>query len=62
MTAGQKFGQLEAIAFKEKRGYNKYWTFKCQCGKLTITRPTLVINGHTRSCGCARKKFWRRVR
>jgi Staphylococcus phage HNH endonuclease len=58
MIAGQKIGKLTAIAFKEKRyDHVSYWTFKCDCGKITISRLTMVVNGQTRSCGCLRKKY-----
>lgn len=52
---GQKIGKLIAIEFSYKKTNNKYWRFKCDCGKETITRLTRVLNGQTRSCGCAKK-------
>ena len=58
---GKKIGRLTAVKHSHKKASNKYWTFKCQCGKLTVTRLTMVLNGQTRSCGCLRKELARKV-
>jgi len=54
---GKKLGKLTALEFSHKKGSAKYWKFKCDCGKETITRLTMVLNGRTRSCGCLRKEY-----
>lgn len=32
-----------------------YWRTQCECGKVSILRPSSVINGRQKSCGCYRK-------
>jgi hypothetical protein len=58
---GQKIGRLTAIKYSHKKASNKYWTFRCNCGRLTTTRLTMVLNGHTRSCGCLRSEMARKI-
>lgn len=57
---GKKIGKLTALSYSHTK-HNIYWKFKCDCGKETIKRVTLVINGQTRSCGCARKESYKRA-
>jgi len=60
IESGKKIGRLTALGYSHNEGSAKYWTFKCDCGKIHVTRLTLVLNGHTRSCGCLRKISWRK--
>lgn len=57
MIIGQKIGKLTAIKKVQNKYGCIYWKFKCDCGKETITRLTMVVNGRTRSCGCLRKIY-----
>jgi len=61
INPGQKIGRLTALNYSHNKGSAKYWTFKCECSKITTTRLTLVLNGHTRSCGCLRKDMAKRI-
>lgn len=46
---------------KFNRGERGKWAlFRCDCGKEKTVRLTVVVNGHTRSCGCAAKESFRR--
>lgn len=49
---GQRFGMLVArrIVARSRRG--PVWEFGCDCGGKTERISTLVVSGHTRSCGC----------
>lgn len=56
---GQRFGKLVAI---EPIGQDKYknviWRCKCDCGRTHDVVSRALVNGHTKSCGCAgRGKF-----
>lgn len=53
--AGKTFGMLTAI--KEQSGLkNHSWEFSCTCGVVKIIQKGNVISGHTKSCGCLRKR------
>lgn len=53
---GKKFNMLTPIKFagKAKDG-TRLWKCKCDCGKTTIVRTTLITTDRTKSCGCIRK-------
>lgn len=55
---GQKFGRLTVIkrVTNDKKG-DSCWLCKCECGNETIVKGYRLKNGHTRSCGCAKRKF-----
>lgn len=54
--AGQRFGSLTVLEPAEKRGGQKYWKCRCDCGKETIVRQSYLKSGKTKSCGCLRTK------
>ena len=53
---GKRFGRFVIIEEVEKQYLHKrsYRMFKviCQCGKIEIKPATLILSGHTKSCGC----------
>lgn len=49
---GKQFGLLTAIEYVG----NRRWKCKCSCGNTTVVQATKLKSGHTRSCGCLRKK------
>lgn len=54
---GQKFCMLtviEPVHVKNKMGSMWYWRVRCDCGKEKVIRPTEVISGKNKSCGCYR--------
>lgn len=53
---GRKFGRLTALEPKREKGKAIKWRCKCECGTEKIVRSTVLINGHTRSCGCLLKE------
>lgn len=65
MEIGQKLGKLTLIQFEKiinRSGKNlKMYKFKCDCGNDVIKELTRVHSGATRSCGCSRKEFYRRL-
>ena len=54
---GKKFGRLTVI---ERVSNNKWgqtkWLCKCDCGNEKIILGVLLVNGHTKSCGCFRSE------
>lgn len=57
---GQKFNHLLVLEKTEKRQSGKIlYKCKCDCDKKTIvyTTRTDLLNGHTKSCGCIKKKY-----
>lgn len=50
---GMRFGRLEVIdrAPNDKDGRAR-WVCLCDCGLFTVKQGKLLLNGHTKSCGC----------
>lgn len=52
-----KFGKLTVLGRAPIKGNAKaYWTCQCDCGNIVDIRGEYLLNGHTKSCGCLRKK------
>ena len=51
------YGQMKVISFHSvnKRGV-VFWNCICSCGKKCIRAGIAMRNGHTKSCGCLKKK------
>lgn len=49
-----KFGKLTVIEEAAKRGNQRYFRVRCDCGKVTEVRRANLICGKTKSCGCNR--------
>lgn len=47
---GQKFGMLTPVEWL----HGGYWICQCDCGNETVVNTRMLMNGHTRSCGCLR--------
>lgn len=60
---GQIFGGLTVIGKSiEKRKFRgARWICQCQCGTLTTVSRTALITGNTKSCGCLRIDYLRKV-
>lgn len=52
---GEKYGRLTIIG-KERRNGITTQKCLCDCGKITFVRYDRLKNGHTKSCGCLKKK------
>lgn len=48
---GERYGRLTAISYIG----NRRWLCRCDCGAETKVQTGNLINGHTVSCGCAKK-------
>jgi len=56
--AGDRFGRLMAVRPTEKRSAKAViWECLCDCGIRVDVRSTLLISGHTTSCGCVKKEL-----
>lgn len=53
---GQKFGELLVISREHSKNGRAMWLCKCDCGSYTIVKGNKLIDGHTKSCGCLRKR------
>lgn len=56
---GLKFGKLTVIkkVGRDKK-YNTLWLCKCECGNEKIVARDKLVVGNTKSCGCAKSKFF----
>lgn len=53
---GKRFGRLTVIKFLEqgeREDKRRQWLCKCDCGNYSQVSGAKLINGHTKSCGCA---------
>jgi len=58
---GQRFGRLTVIEFSHADKYrDACWKCKCDCGEETITTSGNLKGGHTKSCGCLQKEFYKK--
>lgn len=57
---GKKLGFLTVVGLDptyEGKTYNSnHWLFACECGNVISRAPSRVISGHTKSCGCKKRK------
>jgi hypothetical protein len=52
---GQRFGRLTAIEpTSERKSGAVIWLVKCDCGRYSYVQSNVLVNGHTKSCGCLR--------
>ena len=52
---GLRFGNLTVLdrVISDRKG--AHWRCRCDCGSEHVARATALRDGHTTSCGCARK-------
>jgi hypothetical protein len=53
---GQKFGRLTVIGFAGRRGKNRYWNCRCECGESPVVFGGNLKGCVTQSCGCLRRE------
>jgi hypothetical protein len=53
---GQTFGKLKVLALSQKRSANgaAIWKVSCECGKNLTVLSNSLVQGKTKSCGCAK--------
>lgn len=54
----QRFGRLIALEptkLRSNKG-NIIWKCQCDCGNIVNVRKDLLLNGHTKSCGCLKRE------
>ena len=58
--AGMKFAHLLVLKRDEmKKSTHSYWLCQCDCGTICSVAGTHLKTGHTKSCGCYRKRKYR---
>lgn len=50
--SGQRFGRLTVIERIGSKNRCILWKCKCDCGNETEVISNVLVNGHTKSCGC----------
>ena len=51
----RRFGRLVAVqSIGNVDGHATMWKCRCDCGEVTYTQRTALVQGRTRSCGCLR--------
>ncbi len=53
---GQIFGRLTVLSRDRSSRSGVLWLCQCVCGTQTLVLTTNLTKGHTKSCGCIRKK------
>ena len=58
----QKFGKLTVLSKAPKRN-DKYtrWICRCECDSIVEVRTDYLRSGHTKSCGCEKKKYFNKL-
>jgi hypothetical protein len=55
--AGKKFGKWVAVsAYPRRRHAHVYWHCRCECGTERAVDGQNLLNGRSRSCGCAESR------
>lgn len=56
----RRFGRLVAVQeIGNVDGHATMWKCRCDCGEVTYTQRTSLVQGRTRSCGCLRREVSR---
>lgn len=62
MVAGKIFGSLTIVSEEStNKHYKRRVNCKCECGNMKVVLLSSLKNGHTKSCGCRRKKSFRKI-
>lgn len=56
INPGDKFGKLTVLSFSNLQGFHRQWNVVCECGTRKVITGNHMIQGHSTSCGCARRK------
>ena len=55
---GKEFGKWTIIRMIRKNKYrHSFWLCRCGCGRQSIIRKDNLLSGHSKSCGCLKKKI-----
>lgn len=56
LEAGQRFNMLTVVSKVPSEGRHNMWECVCDCGNHTVVRASVLVKGHTKSCGCYRAR------
>jgi hypothetical protein len=57
---GYRFGRLLVVELRHvSRNKARYWTCRCDCGRLHVVQTSNLRAGHVNSCGCLRTEYMR---
>jgi hypothetical protein len=54
---GMRFGLLTVMGAADPKGRRTMWNVKCACSTEKQVRGENLVDGRTKSCGCARQRF-----
>ena len=55
--SGNRYGKLTALEFSYMKDGHPFWKCKCDCGNVTYKNYWHLVDGHTKSCGCLKRKY-----
>jgi hypothetical protein len=53
---GQRFGCLTVMGIESTISGRLLWSCRCDCGGSTVTTGAKLTSGHSKSCGCSRRR------
>lgn len=57
---GQRFGRLTVMERAENDRHGKtVWKCQCDCGNTILANGSHLLSGHTKSCGCDSRSYFR---
>lgn len=60
---GKTFGKLHVIEYSHTNKHGQsMWMCRCECGEEKMVSGSHLLNGHTTSCGCIKKRAGDRLR
>lgn len=58
---GDKFGRWTVTGVAPRKGHNKRWSVKCDCGNVGSVFHFSLENGASKSCGCFQREISRSI-
>jgi hypothetical protein len=56
VTAGLRFERLTVVRIERDKSNRKIAVLRCDCGTETTAKPSHLVRGEKRSCGCLRRE------
>lgn len=57
----KRFGKLVALKRAENRGKETFWLCQCDCGNTKEINASRLKSGKTKSCGCYKSEYERKI-
>lgn len=56
LLPGYRSGRITVISEAPRRSGRRYWNCRCDCGSECVVLDSHLKSGHTKSCGCLKRK------